>query len=39
VQLTVFIPGVNKGSQLIVELLDLDTMKGKAGGEELVLKG
>jgi hypothetical protein len=33
----VFIRGVNEDCQLIVERLDLDPMKGKAGGEELVL--
>jgi len=39
VQLAVFIRGVNEDCQLIVELLDLDPMKGEAGGEELVLNG
>jgi len=37
VQLAVFIPGINKDCQLSVEILDLDPMKGKGGGEELVL--
>jgi hypothetical protein len=37
VQPTVFIRGVNEDCQLSVELLDLDPMKGEAGGEELVL--
>ena len=37
VQIAVFIRGVNEDCQLSVELLDLDPMKGKAGGEEHVL--
>jgi len=37
VQLGVFIWEVNEDCQWSVELLDLDPMKGKAGGEELDL--